>query len=124
MTKQQNDLQRKVQGQDETLRELALKLEISIKREDEFREKDGLRSSTWMKDEDVKDCCQCKKEFSSLRRKHHCRKYDEFTFIFKSSLSFILVVDKSFVKHVQVPNYLYQVPINRFVCATCVEIIY
>ena len=56
------------------LRELALKLEVSIKREDEFREKDGLRSSTWMKDEDVKECCQCKKEFSPLRRKHHCRR--------------------------------------------------
>ncbi|UJR36629.1 hypothetical protein I4U23_029349 [Adineta vaga] len=73
MTKQQNDLQKKFQDQEETIRELALKLEVSIKREDEFREKDGLRSSTWMKDEDVKDCCQCKKEFSQLRRKHHCR---------------------------------------------------
>jgi hypothetical protein len=74
MTKQQNDLKKKFQEQEETIRELALKLEVSIKREDEFREKDGLRSSTWMKDEDVKECCQCKKEFSSLRRKHHCRK--------------------------------------------------
>jgi hypothetical protein len=74
ITKQQNDLQKKFQEQEETIRELALKLEISIKREDEFREKDGLRLSTWMKDEDVKECCQCKKEFSSLRRKHHCRK--------------------------------------------------
>ncbi|CAF1668296.1 unnamed protein product, partial [Adineta ricciae] len=73
MTKQHNDLQKKFQEQEETIRELALKLEVSIKREDEFREKDGLRLSTWMKDEDVKDCCQCKKEFSSLRRKHHCR---------------------------------------------------
>ncbi|CAF1291858.1 unnamed protein product [Adineta steineri] len=73
MTKQQNDLQKKFQEQEETIRELALKLEVSIKREDEFREKDGLRSSTWMKDEDVKECCQCKKDFSPLRRKHHCR---------------------------------------------------
>ncbi|CAF2769712.1 unnamed protein product [Rotaria sp. Silwood2] len=73
ITRQQNDLQKKFQEQEETIRELALKLEVSIKREDEFREKDGLRSSTWMKDEDVKECCQCKKEFSSLRRKHHCR---------------------------------------------------
>ncbi|CAF1288378.1 unnamed protein product, partial [Adineta steineri] len=73
MTKQQSDLQKKFQEQEETIRELALKLEVSIKREDEFREKDGLRSSTWMKDEDVKECCQCKKDFSPLRRKHHCR---------------------------------------------------
>ncbi|CAF1668430.1 unnamed protein product [Rotaria magnacalcarata] len=73
MSRQQNDLQKKFQEQEETIRELALKLEVSIKREDEFREKDGLRLSTWMKDEDVKECCQCKKEFSSLRRKHHCR---------------------------------------------------
>jgi len=73
MTRQQNDLQNKFQEQEETIKELAVKLEISIKREDEFREKDGLRSSTWMKDEDVKECCQCKKDFSPLRRKHHCR---------------------------------------------------
>jgi hypothetical protein len=88
MTKQQNDLQKKFQEQEETIRELALKLEVSIKREDEFREKDGLRSSTWMKDEDVKECCQCQKEFSSLRRKHHCRKY-VFTFNFHR-FSFII----------------------------------
>ena len=56
------------------IEELALKLERSITREHEFREKDGLRTATWMKDEDVKECCQCKKEFSQLRRKHHCRK--------------------------------------------------
>jgi hypothetical protein len=74
MTRQHQALQKQFQEQEETIRELAVKLEMSIKREDEFREKDGLRSSTWMKDEDVKDCCQCKKEFSSLRRKHHCRK--------------------------------------------------
>ncbi|CAF1087386.1 unnamed protein product [Rotaria sordida] len=73
MTRQQSDLQKKFQEQEETVKELALKLEVSIKREDEFREKDGLRLSTWMKDEDVKECCQCKKEFNPLRRKHHCR---------------------------------------------------
>ena len=69
MSRQQNDLQKKFQEQEETIRELALKLEVSIKREDEFREKDGLRSSTWMKDEDVKDCCQCKKriQFTSTK---------------------------------------------------------
>jgi len=26
-----------------------------------------------MKDDDVKECCQCKKDFNALRRKHHCR---------------------------------------------------
>jgi len=39
MTRQQNDLQKKFQEQEETVKELALKLEVSIKREDEFREK-------------------------------------------------------------------------------------
>ena len=76
MTRQQQELKKQLADQEETIHELALKLEVSIKREDEFREKDGLRSSTWMKDEDVKECCLCKKEFSPLRRKHHCRKYE------------------------------------------------
>ena len=77
MTRQQQELRKQLADQDETIHELALKLEVSIKREDEFREKDGLRCSTWMKDEDVKDCCLCKKEFNPLRRKHHCRKLVE-----------------------------------------------
>lgn len=74
MLKQQREFEKKFQEQEETIQELALKLEASITREDEFREKDGLRSSTWVKDEDVKDCFQCKKEFNTIRRKHHCRK--------------------------------------------------
>ena len=74
MVKRTNESDQKFQEQEETIRELALKLEACIKREDEFREKDDLRSSKWMKDEDVKKCCQCKKDFSPLRRKHHCRK--------------------------------------------------
>ncbi|CAF4473123.1 unnamed protein product, partial [Rotaria magnacalcarata] len=73
MTKKQNDFEKKFQDQDETIEELALKLEAYIKREHESREKDGIRASGWMKDEDVKECCQCRKEFGALRRKHHCR---------------------------------------------------
>ncbi|CAF5000296.1 unnamed protein product, partial [Rotaria socialis] len=73
MTKKQNDFEKKFNDQDETIEELALKLEVYIKREHESREKDGIRASGWMKDEDVKECCQCKKEFGALRRKHHCR---------------------------------------------------
>ena len=74
MTIKQNDYERKFQEQDRTIEELALKLQASITREHEFIEKDGLRSSTWVKDEDVKDCYQCKKEFNTIRRKHHCRR--------------------------------------------------
>ncbi|CAF3621813.1 unnamed protein product [Rotaria sp. Silwood1] len=73
MIKKQNDSEQKFHDQEETIRELALKLEGYIQREHEFREKDVLRTSTWMKDEDVKECCQCKKDFNTLRRKHHCR---------------------------------------------------
>jgi hypothetical protein len=29
---------------------------------------------TWIKDTDVKNCMHCKKEFTLLRRRHHCRK--------------------------------------------------
>ncbi|CAF1152364.1 unnamed protein product [Adineta ricciae] len=72
-TTKQNDYERKFQEQDRTIEELALKLQASITREHEFIEKDGLRSSTWVRDEDVKDCYQCKKEFNTIRRKHHCR---------------------------------------------------
>ena len=73
MTKKQNDFEEKFDEQEKTIQELALKLETYIKREDEFREKDSRRSSSWMKDDDVKECCQCKKDFGALRRKHHCR---------------------------------------------------
>jgi hypothetical protein len=72
--KKVNDYENKIQEQERTIQDLAVKLEVSIKREDEFREKDGLRSSTWMKDVNVKECCQCKKDFNALRRKHHCRR--------------------------------------------------
>lgn len=68
------DYEARCREQDKTIQDLALKLEASITREDEFREKDGLRSSVWMKDIKVKECCQCKKEFTPLRRKHHCRR--------------------------------------------------
>ena len=37
MIKQQNETQKKFHEQEETIKELALKLEISIKREDEFQ---------------------------------------------------------------------------------------
>jgi hypothetical protein len=74
MTKKENDYEKKFQDQEKTIQELAIKLEMSIKREDEFREKDGVRSLPWMKDVNVKECCQCKKDFNALRRKHHCRK--------------------------------------------------
>ncbi|CAF1300218.1 unnamed protein product [Didymodactylos carnosus] len=74
MSKQHEELKKNYAEQEETIKELAFKLEISIKREDEFREKDGYRSSTWVKDEDVKECNQCRKDFNPLsRRKHHCR---------------------------------------------------
>ena len=73
MIKRENDYEKKIQEQDKTIQELALKLEISITREDEFREKDGLRSSSWIKDTNVKECRQCKKDFNPLRRRHHCR---------------------------------------------------
>jgi hypothetical protein len=74
MIKKQNDFNEKYEEQEKTIQDLALKLEASITREDEIREKDGRRSSIWMKDDDVKECCQCKKDFNALRRKHHCRK--------------------------------------------------
>ncbi len=74
MTKKQNDFDEKFEDQEKTIQELALKIEAYIKREDEFREKDSRRSTSWMKDDDVKGCCQCKKDFGALRRKHHCRK--------------------------------------------------
>ena len=74
MINSQNNFEKKYHEQEETIHELALKLEACIKREDEFREKGELQSSKWMKDEDAKECCQCKKEFNRLRRKHHCRK--------------------------------------------------
>jgi hypothetical protein len=75
VTKRENDYEKKLKEQDSTIQDLALKLEVTIKREDEFREKDGLRSSTWVKDVNVKECWQCKKDFNPLRRKHHCRRY-------------------------------------------------
>jgi hypothetical protein len=74
MVKKLHDYADKLEDQERTIQELALKLEISIKREDEFREKDGLRSSTWAKDVNVKECNQCQKEFNALRRRHHCRR--------------------------------------------------
>jgi hypothetical protein len=74
MIKKENDFGRQFQEQEKTIVELALKLEESIKREDDSKEKDGIRSSTWSKDEHVKDCYQCKKDFNTFRRKHHCRK--------------------------------------------------
>ncbi|CAF1162904.1 unnamed protein product [Rotaria sordida] len=73
MIKKQNDSENKFHEQEETIKELALKLEGYIKREHEQREKNISRTSTWMKDDDVKECCQCKKDFGPLRRKHHCR---------------------------------------------------
>ncbi|CAF3859229.1 unnamed protein product [Adineta steineri] len=73
MEKKEKDFEKKYHEQEKTIEELALKLGASMTREDEFREKDTLRSLPWMKDEDVKECCQCKKEFNTIRRKHHCR---------------------------------------------------
>ena len=73
MTRKETEFERRLREQDETIQELALKLEVSITREDAFREKDEVRASKWMKDEDVRECCQCKKEFNALKRKHHCR---------------------------------------------------
>ena len=74
MSKKLTDYEAKFEEQERAIQELAMKLEMSLKREDEFREKDELRSSTWMKDVKVKECGQCRKEFGTLRRKHHCRK--------------------------------------------------
>lgn len=72
-TNKEEDFTRRLKEQDETIRELALKLEVYITREDASREKVGIRASKWVKDEDVRECCQCKKEFNALKRKHHCR---------------------------------------------------
>lgn len=76
MSRKHDDLQKKLSEQDETIEDLALKLQGHMQREHELREKDGLKSliTTWMKDENVKECGQCKKEFNALRRRHHCRK--------------------------------------------------
>ena len=74
MSKKLTDYEEKFHEQEQAIQELATKLEMSLKREDEFREKDELRSSTWMKDFKAKECGQCRKEFGALRRKHHCRK--------------------------------------------------
>jgi hypothetical protein len=74
MSKKIDENEEKFLEQERTIQELAIKLEVSFKREDEFRERDGLRSLAWMKDVKVKECAQCQKEFNALRRKHHCRK--------------------------------------------------
>lgn len=74
MAARENEFERKMKEQDETIVQLAMKLETSIKRADEFREKDDAKSRYWMKDEDAKECCKCTKDFNALRRKHHCRK--------------------------------------------------
>lgn len=71
---EKNEFERKVREQEETIVQLAMKLETSMTRADEFREKDKAKSRFWMKDEDAKECCNCKKDFNTLRRKHHCRK--------------------------------------------------
>ena len=67
-------MKRKLVEQEETITDLAMKLEGSMKLAHELREIDVHRGPVWMKDEDVKDCFRCEKEFSTLRRKHHCRK--------------------------------------------------
>ena len=74
MVERENEFEQKTREQDETIVQLAMKLETSIKRADEFREMDDAKSRYWMKDEDAKECCKCKKDFNALRRKHHCRK--------------------------------------------------
>ena len=74
MAKKITEYEEKSVEQDRTIVDLASKLEGAFKREDEFRERDGLRAAPWVKDTKAKECAQCQKEFSTLRRKHHCRK--------------------------------------------------
>jgi len=105
--KKQNDFEQKFQEQEETIKELALKLEGYITRQDESNEKVAIGTSTWMKDDDVKECCQCKKDFNALRRKHHCRQlvfHRNYNIRINQNILPFLVVVKYFVKLVLVQN--------------------
>lgn len=69
-----DDFDKRFREQVETITELSEKLGVYMTREADFREKLDTRPLTWVKDEHVKACFQCKKDFNALRRKHHCRK--------------------------------------------------
>jgi len=82
MVKLVKDYENKFEEQDKAMQEMAEKLESSITREDENRDKDTgsvkiSMTSTLTRDASIKQCNQCKKELKALSRKRTCGKCNQ-----------------------------------------------
>lgn len=73
MSQEKNYMEHQIGELNQTIEDLADKLRDSMIMAHGRDEGNSGPTRVWVKDEEVKECFACKKDFNARRRKHHCR---------------------------------------------------